>query len=226
MSAFVVLLAGTGIALNHTQELDLDDRYVRNRTVLEWYGIEPPASADVSHTDKGRVILLGTKLYVETRPLEGDFRRLNGAVALHGSLIVAVDDDLLLLTANGDFAERLSEGDGVPAAVKAIGVDSHRRLIARTSAGDYRSNALFLDWQPLNSDATTAWDSPQRVSGPAIAAMQIDYLGRVLPWERVILDLHSGRLFGTPGPWLMDAAGFLLLILAGSGVFLWWRRQR
>lgn len=52
------------------------------------------------------------------------------------------------------------------------------------------------------------------------------FRGRILPWERVILDLHSGRIFGPWGPWLMDAAAILLLFLAGSGVSIWWKRQR
>jgi uncharacterized iron-regulated membrane protein len=40
----------------------------------------------------------------------------------------------------------------------------------------------------------------------------------------VLLDLHSGRLLGQAGPYLMDAAAVLLGLLAASGVYSTLRR--
>ncbi|MGD2138685.1 MAG: hypothetical protein PVF08_10545, partial [Gammaproteobacteria bacterium] len=39
---FVVILSITGLALNHTGELQLDARHVRSDTLLDWYGIHVP----------------------------------------------------------------------------------------------------------------------------------------------------------------------------------------
>ncbi len=39
----------------------------------------------------------------------------------------------------------------------------------------------------------------------------------------VVLDLHSGRLFGRYGPFLTDAAAFILLALSISGAWIQWR---
>ena len=36
-----------------------------------------------------------------------------------------------------------------------------------------------------------------------------------------MLDLHSGRLFGSWGPLVMDVAAVLLVFLAISGFWLW-----
>ncbi|MCB1676365.1 MAG: PepSY domain-containing protein, partial [Halioglobus sp.] len=51
-----------------------------------------------------------------------------------------------------------------------------------------------------------------------------------LSWERLLLDLHSGRLAGRAGVWLADAIGVLLCALVLSGIAMWWlhrrRRQR
>jgi uncharacterized iron-regulated membrane protein len=49
--------------------------------------------------------------------------------------------------------------------------------------------------------------------------------GTGLSLERVLLDLHSGRILGEAGVWLVDAAALLFLLLAGSGVWLWGRRR-
>jgi hypothetical protein len=47
-----------------------------------------------------------------------------------------------------------------------------------------------------------------------------------LSWERVLLDLHSGRLGGRLGVWLMDFAGLMLCLLGLSGVTMWWLHHR
>lgn len=39
--------------------------------------------------------------------------------------------------------------------------------------------------------------------------------------ERVILDLHSGRLLGNYGVYFSDIVALLMVFLAGSGLWLW-----
>lgn len=224
---FVMLLASTGIALNHTQGLALDNRFVQNRWLLDWYGIQAPDTALSTATVHGRLSLLGTKLYFEARPIRGDLESFRGAVAMGELLIAAIDDDLLLLSTRGEYVERLSEGDGAPGRIAGLALDAQGQLIVRTQSGLYRADVQMLDWQPwMGTEESVTWNTPQPISGAEIAGLQADYLGRILPWERVILDLHSGRLFGRFGPWLMDAAAVLMLFLAGSGVLIWWKRQR
>lgn len=224
---FVIFLASSGIALNHTEDFALDNHYVQNRWLLDWYGIEAPDAALSTTTPYGRLTLLGTKLYFNERPLEGEFQTLYGAVARNELVVVAVDHDLLLLTAQGDYVERLSTGDGAPGEVGNLGLDAQGQLIAATETGLYRASAQVLDWQPWEgSTESIAWNTPQPLTGTEIAGLQVDFLRHVLPWERVLLDLHSGRLFGMQGPWLMDAAAVLMLFLAGSGTAIWLKRKR
>ncbi|HSH28473.1 MAG TPA: PepSY domain-containing protein, partial [Thiohalobacter sp.] len=52
------------------------------------------------------------------------------------------------------------------------------------------------------------------------------YRGEVLPLERVLLDLHSGRIFGRHGYLVMDVAAVLLIALALSGSLIWLRRRK
>lgn len=223
---FVIVLATSGIALNHTEGLALDSRFVQSRWLLDWYGIQAPDSALSTDTVHGRMDLLGTRMYFNARPLDGEFRAFHGALAKDDLLVAAVDNDLLLLTAQGEYLERLSKGDGAPGEVDGLGVDPQGQLIVRTESGLYRADGQLLDWQPwAGTTDAVSWNTPQTISGTGIKTLQADYLGRILPWERVMLDLHSGRLLGDIGPWLMDAAALLMLFLAGSGVFIWWKRQ-
>ena len=47
-----------------------------------------------------------------------------------------------------------------------------------------------------------------------------------LSWERVLLDVHSGRLFGRLGVLWVDLVGVLLGGLAMSGIAMWWLHRR
>ncbi|HEY9199328.1 MAG TPA: PepSY-associated TM helix domain-containing protein [Gammaproteobacteria bacterium] len=224
---FVMLLASSGIALNHTDRFALDGTFIQSRWLLDWYGIKAPDSALTATVPQGRFTLLGTRLYFNTKPIEGDYQILLGAVTADEIAVAAVDHDLLLMTVQGEYLERLSKGDGAPDEIDGLGLDTQGRLIVTTKTGFYRADGQLLDWQTWSGDGeSVAWSTTQPISGKDIAEIQSDYLNHILPWERIVLDLHSGRLFGGIGPWLMDAAAVLMLFLAGSGVFLWWKRSR
>ena len=49
------------------------------------------------------------------------------------------------------------------------------------------------------------------------------YRGEVLSLQRLLLDMHSGRFFGSKGVWVYDLLALLVFLLAGSGLVLWIR---
>jgi hypothetical protein len=67
----------------------------------------------------------------------------------------------------------------------------------------------------------------QAAAPPATLALELDALASegLLTWERVLLDLHAGRLFGRLGPWLVDAVAIALVALALSGIALWVKQR-
>lgn len=42
--------------------------------------------------------------------------------------------------------------------------------------------------------------------------------------DRVLLDIHTGRFFGSYGHYVMDIAAILFLILSVTGFYMWYRR--
>lgn len=44
-------------------------------------------------------------------------------------------------------------------------------------------------------------------------------------WTNLLYPLHSGRLLGRGGPWMIVVLGTILLMLGGSGVFTYWRKR-
>lgn len=221
-AVFVLLLAITGLALNHTDSLRLDERFVGAGWLLGWYGIEAPARAEGFRLEGSTVTRLGERVYLDDRLVEQDVDALSGAVSTDGFIIVAVDGELLLLTAAGDRVERLGREDGIPAGIRAVGTDADGRLVVRTASGIYRADPQLLTWEPSGSASNAVrWPEPVAPDPALLASLRQDYLSNILTLERVLLDLHSGRILGRYGPWLMDAAAVLLLVLAVTGVWLW-----
>ncbi|MGD8976002.1 MAG: PepSY domain-containing protein, partial [Gammaproteobacteria bacterium] len=219
---FVLMLSITGLALNHTDSLGLDDRFVGADWLLRWYGIDAPGHGESFRLDRSDVTRLGDRLYLDARVIEHDVGALTGAVSTEGLIIVAVDGDLLVLTAAGDRVERLGREDGIPAGIRAVGMDADGRVIVRTAAGTYRADSQLLAWAPSGGGSSDLrWPEPASPDPALLATLRSDYLSNILTLERVLLDLHSGRIFGRYGPWLMDAAAVLLLVLAVTGVWLW-----
>ena len=222
----VLVLSITGIALNHTERLRLDERHVRWGWLLDWYGIEIPRDAVSFPLEPGRISLLGDRLYLDTKLLPGLFGELSGAVGLNGMVAAVVDGDVLLLTRSGDIVDRLGGENGVPSGIDAVGRSEADPIALRAGGDVFTTDEDLLVWSRSGTLASgVSWAMARPLDEDTLAAIRNDYRGRILPIERVLLDLHSGRIFGTLGPYLMDAAAVLLILLALTGSWLWLGRR-
>ncbi len=223
----VMLLAVTGVLLNHTEDFRFDERHVKTEWVLDWYGIEAPDQATSFRAGERLLTLFGRRLYLDTRALEGEYERLIGALSLPDMLVVAADQTLLLLTPTGELIERLDGSQGVPTGMKRIGTDADGRPVVEGNHSLYQPDADFLSWQRWEgADEEVRWAEPGPPPDELLGQLARHFRGEVVPVERLLLDLHSGRFFGSLGVYVMDAAALVLLFLALSGSFLWWQQGR
>jgi hypothetical protein len=224
---FVLILAVTGLLLNHTEDMALDSRYVQSAWLLDWYGIAPPASSMSYAVGDHWVSQMGTRIYYDAAEIAGDATPLLGAVALPDMLVVATRGQLMLLTRGGKHIETLTGSPAVPAGIRTIGVTaphSSERVVVRTAQGDYVADADLLQWQE-HAVEDVRW-AVASVAPPAITQRLLAaYRGTGLTVERVVLDLHSGRIVGSWGRWIMDIAAVVLIFLAATGVWMWLKQR-
>ncbi len=221
---FVIILAVTGILLNHTEEVGLDSHYVQSAWLLDWYGIAPPAPPVSYAVGEHWVSQVGARIYYDAIEVATDAELLLGAVALPEMIVVATQGQLILLTRKGEHIETLKGNQGVPAGMRAIGV-SGEHLAVRAAHGDYVADADLLKWkeQPVeDAHWAVVAIAPQAIAQRLLAA----YRGTGLALERVVLDLHSGRIIGAWGRWIMDIAAGILIFLAATGVWMWLKQRR
>jgi hypothetical protein len=222
-----VLLAITGILLNHTEDFDFDSRHVQSDWILVWYGIETPRDLLSFPVADRHLTLMGEHLYLDRREIDGEYPDLVGAVLLNELVVVATGVSILLLTGRGELVERLQSEDGVPAGMKRIGSDPHGSLMVEGSHDLYRSDSDFLTWQRADTPPSAIrWSRPGPLDPQLRISLERHFRDEVLPIELLLLDLHSGRFFGRLGPWIMDAAALLIVLLALSGTWIWLTRRR
>ncbi len=218
----VVWLALTGILLGHTDDLGLDQRHVSAARLLDWYGIPAPAVIGYRAGDDW-VMQAGERVYFNDRPLPGEFGPLAGAAVLGSERIAAAGGRLLVLTRTGDVVEVLGKAHGVPGTVRNIGAQNGR-LVVRTEQGDYAASGDLLTWRRLPA-AHRRWAQALEVPDLLRNRVAQDYRGRLVTLERLVLDMHSGRLFGRFGVLVFDLAAVAFVLLAASGLWLWLARR-
>ena len=224
---FTLLIAFTGILLNHTEDFRFSDSHVQSAWILDWYGIEAPDQLLSYPVGERRITLMGDDLYLDRREIGDDYHDLTGAIQLGNMLVVSINGNILLLTPRGEMIERLKRSDGVPAGIEQIGIDGEGKPVVRTRHETYQPDSNFIHWQRLDGgNRNISWATPAPLEPRLKKLLQNHFRGEVLPVERVLLDLHSGRFFGKAGPWLFDIAAALLILLSLTGTWIWLKRRR
>jgi uncharacterized iron-regulated membrane protein len=224
---FFILMVVTGLALNHTSALKLNQRNVSAPWLMAWMGLraELPSQGyrvgDQYLVTTGEKTILGNKRLVNVRSL------VLGTVAWNGMVALADHNTLYLYDTQGSLVDHMSAENLPQEQLLGLGVMGDT-LVLKTEKGNF-TTADALHWQPITAAEAAAknlsWAVPSALPSSMNAVLNTNFAPCV-SLERVILDLHSGRLFGHYGPWLIDAVAIILLGLAISGVWMYLRVMR
>jgi len=218
---FFLILAVTGLVLNHGSGLGLDGRFIHAGWLTRWYGMkfEPPRQAfrsghHVLIAANGRWLLDG-KISGEKLP------QPVGLIEVADIFVVASGTALYVYRHDGQLIEKLGRDvlPGMP--VQAIGL-SARRIVLRTASGIFMS-ADALSWQPA-AQHSALWSAPAELS----AEERKSYGETLVPGislQQLLLDLHSGRFAGSYGPLFVDLLAVLLAALSLSGAWFFLLRR-
>ncbi len=223
-AVFLILLVVSGLLLNHSHRLGLDQRYIQSSWLLDWYGIHAPQAPTGIALGGHWLSELDKRIYFDAQELPNMRGQLNGAVLLRATVVVAVEDNLWLLTHDGIVIEQLGFGQVVPSGLRALGVDREGRLVAQTAQDFYAADAELSQWRRIAAPVAD-WGRPMPVPPALREELLRQYRGRGLSTERILVDAHSGRLLGRIGVWLVDLTAVACLGLALSGLWLWTRRR-
>ena len=220
----VVILSITGIMLNHTDKLMLDSRYINNSWLLSWYGIETEDQPLSFKVGDNIVSSLDNKLFFNDTVVTELQQTMHGAMAGEQFIVIALESAIILLTLEGEFIEHVSTSISFT-NIQRLGMKYQRPVIETSDPLYYIADEHILDWDIIINEGIE-WVQPYELDEAEKEKLLTAYRGKGLKLERVILDLHSGRIFGEYGVYLMDAAAIALLWLSFSGLWVWNSRRR
>ncbi len=220
LSAIVlIMLAVTGIALNHTDDLQLDRQMIQSSSIIDWYGIKPPENPISFPTQNHWLTQLKQKIYFDQVFVIEKQESLLGAIETNQFIVAAFDHSLLLLSHTGELIEQMPFD-----SIESIGLNQQQAVIIKTTKTYSISDDGLLSWQAYKPEQVI-WSSTKIPPKNILKVVQHNFLGSILPMERVLLDIHSGRFFGRAGVIIVDISGIFLIILAFSGCTIWLKHK-
>jgi len=225
LSAIVLLnLVITGILLNHTDQLQLNRHHVNYVPLLKWYGFKPPGRATRFYLPAGQLLQLDEAVYLGPQRLFDRAESIIGFCELSETLAIVTQTETTLVTLDGELIETIELPDVLSHGVDRVACTPVGPMIDSGGAV-YAPDELFTNWRVGTTPEMLNWSTPELLgTADRVAAYRL-YHNRSLTWERLLVDLHSGRLLGFSGVLLVDAAAMLLLLQLLSGVYLFWRKN-
>jgi len=222
LASFLLMFAITGIALNHSSQLELDKRYVSWDWLMSQYGIGEVKPDAAFLIDNKIFSQFGNQLFLDATPLIHIERPLLGGIALEDIIVLTTDDGLILLTREGEFIEKMGAEAGIPAPIQNIGL-YHGEPVLQTRQSMWRSNFMLDKWEPISLQGVS-WSMPHPLPQSVNTELKQFFYGKGISIQQLLLDIHNGHILGPLGIWLIDVLSVLIIFLSLSGLWMWGRR--
>lgn len=210
--------------MNHTVKLDLDSYTINLRPLNVWYGLASSSNPKSFKAEKLWISFVDRTLYIEGRSVGNLDTNLVGVISWEDGVLIAQSQELTLYSSEGQVFDQ-KNGEELPGKILAIGKTGDNMVAVKTGKGVFFSDVEMEQWQPITKE-NVIWSMPSNPPEKLTKAVIEAHSGRGLPASRIILDLHSGRIFGQWGLYLMDAAAIFLLFLTMTGLYNWSKRKR
>ena len=219
----VVVVAATGILVNHARSLDLQRIYVDAPIVLGQYNLVPDEASISFSISRGWITWLEGNLYLNDARIAEQAGQGVGAVSNGTVIVAAAHDQVLLLALDGTLIERIP-GQTFSGSIATIGLAETGEVIIGTDNARFAADREFIEWTPTPLDAvwSTPGDLPTGIEQRILTTLR----GEGIAADRLLLDIHTGRFFGTWGPYVVDLAALALVFMAVSGSFSWLKALR
>lgn len=220
---FVIILSITGLVLNFNDQLELDQNHIGNSWLLDQYNI---GSFPVVSFQLESHIISQASDYIY---LDGEYKlhllgKVVGAINLSDDYLLATESNLLLIDQQGQIIEEIGDYSGLPEKPLGIAATANGDPVIRGINTYWKGSKDLTAWQPLQGPHPK-WTSPINIADTLNTKIQDHARSHEITIERILLDLHSGRLLGSWGQNIMSIAALLLLLLAVTGTIMWVQKK-
>ena len=219
----ILIVAFTGLALNHNVDLKLDERRVSSGWLASWYGVAPQGEP-VGYT-AGEHLIAGWdgQVFFGEKTL-GQLEMLMGAGKVDSDYVAVGPGAILVSDGDGNLLEQISGPSLPPGEIEQAGTTNDGTLALKTKLGTFVLIDL-IQIEPAGG-RKVSWFNATEIQADHRQSLEAAYLGEGLSLYRITLDLHSGRFFGRAGVIVYDVGTILFLFLAITGVWLAVRKSK
>ena len=219
---YLIFLVGSGWALNHAGTFKLDQIEISAPWLMRWYGIVSVTPDSGFLTDSTYLAWAGDKWAVGKQVITHQDEHPLGAVETADILYIATPRSLSLFQPDGQLLDKLDSASLPATPLTALG-KKDRQIAIKTQQGIFLTED-GLNWEKRNAK-DIQWSARKTLPDAVQQHLQHD-LTASLPLQRILQDIHSGRILGQYGPVFVDLVGLALLTLGLSGLWMVWRTAR
>jgi hypothetical protein len=220
----LIHLSVTGIALNHTNKLNLNQTKISWDWLLNAYGISVPETK-IAFSVEGKIFhLTNSQIFMNTQSIMRSNDMLVGVINFDNQFIVSTNNSIISINKSGDFIKKIKLPENSLRKINKIGSYSDG-IIIEINEIKFMSDKNLENWVPKKNSGAVKWST--KISIPADMNNQIKtyYVGEGITIEQIILDLHSGVIFKSAGKFFMDIIALLLIFMSVSGVWIWFVKK-
>ena len=221
---FLIHLSITGIFLNHTEDLGLDEKYTASPMILALYNISIPNQKESFLVDDIFISRFGDQVFMGNQPIIKNENPITGATLSNQVLFIAFPNEMVLLTQEGELIERISSTAELPQNIQKLGV-SEGILYLKTPNQLWQSSDQAQAWE-LSDSNFNDWSNEVIMPDQQTKQIEMYFSGKGVSLEQFFLDLHNGNIIKGFGKWLLDIIAIFLLLISISGVWIWLRKKR
>jgi hypothetical protein len=226
---FMGWLGFSGFLINQSAGWGYDTVRIRWPWVMSLYSLkpEPPQSGFSASGHWLAVTPDGTVLDAKPvmPPVHAPIGLVDAQVDGETLLFIASADAVAIAKTDGSRFDELKPPILPVPQVRRIGkVHGQSGAVAVQDLDSFSSSDGGISWKPV-APADVEW-SQTVVLPEAERTRLLPFSRPSVSLEHVLVDAHSGRLFGNVGAWVINSVGFASIWLALSGIWMYWRASR
>jgi hypothetical protein len=221
---FMAWLGASGFLINQSAEWGYDTIRIDWGWVMALYGLHPEPPATGFNSGGHWLAVTGDYTLIDAKPLAERIAEPIGFVAGGSAqkplLFVATSGALTLLTPDGALYDQLQPPILPVSSIRRLGTTASGAIVVQ-DLDAFQSTDSGDSWTPVDP-TLVKWSAAARMLEADRQAL-LPYSRPSVSLEHVLVDAHSGRLFGNVGAWVINFVGFSAIWLAISGMWMWWR---
>lgn len=219
---YLIFLVCSGWALNHAATFKLDQLEISTPWLMRWYGISSATPDTGFLTQSTHLAWVGDKWSLGDQVITHQHEQPLGAVEAESVIYIATPLSLSLFQADGLLLDKLDSASLPSTPLTALG-KTGQQIAVKTQQGIFITDD-GLSWEKRGASGIK-WSATQPLPDAVKQRLQ-HTLAPGLPMQRILQDIHSGRILGQYGPVFVDLVGLALLTLGFSGLWMFWRSAR